>query len=75
MTLIKKHTTSKGNKLEFYQLNENSMVVIDLSCIFERTYTIGQKQILSFDDYDNDGTIVKDFNQVINAWTNEQIHF
>jgi len=75
MTRIKKHTTSKGNKLEFYQLNENSMVVIDLSCLLERTYTIGKKQILSFDDYDNDGTIVKDFNQVINAWTNEQIHF
>lgn len=75
MKLLKKHTTSKGNKLEFYSVTPNILVVHDASCLMERTYKIGMKGIISFDDYDTGGTRVDGFNQVINSWVNEQIHF
>ena len=79
MKLLKKHTTSKGNELEFFtdfsHLNHDQMVVIDNSCQLQRTYTIGRKAILCFDDYDTGGQIVKSFKQVIDCWINEKIHF
>jgi hypothetical protein len=44
----------------------------------ERTYTIGKRNILCFDDYEkesNQTTLIESFEQVINAWKNEEIHF
>tara|TARA_R110000787_G_scaffold197306_1_gene308642 strand:+ start:7816 stop:8043 length:228 start_codon:yes stop_codon:yes gene_type:complete len=75
MKLLKKHTTTKGNKLEFYSLTPKTMFVHDASCLMERTYTIGIKGIISFDDYDTGGTKIENFNQVISSWVGEQIHF
>ena len=75
MKLLKKHTTTKGNKLEFYSVTPNIMFVHDTSCLMERTYKIGMKGFITFDDYDAGGTKVENFNQVINSWVNEQIHF
>ena len=84
MVIIKKHITSRGNKLEFATFNypgypENSITVIDTSCQIERTYTIGSNEILSFEDYNVDNhkerTKITSFEQVISAWINEEIHF
>ena len=74
MVTLKKYTTSKGNELEFCTFDhqpDNTMVVIDNSCQMQRAYTIGATQELSnFDE-----VLITDFNQVINAWTNEELHF
>lgn len=78
MTLIKTHTTSRGNKLEFYQLSEDTMLVIDNSCELVRIYELGTTGELCWDDYDkvrSEKTEIRSFNQVVKAWTNEQIHF
>ena len=72
--ILKKHTTSEGNELEFYAtdlLPEKSIVVRDNSCQLERLYTVGKLGALSFDDKQ----IVKSIDDVVNAWINEEIHF
>ena len=74
MKTLKKHTTSKGNELEFYitdLLPTGSVVVRDNSCQIERLYTVGRTQSLSFDEPEQ----IKSVAQVIRAWTTEQIHF
>ena len=74
MKTLKKHTTSKGNELQFYTtdlLPTRSVVVRDNSCQIERLYTVGRTQSLSFDDPEQ----IKSVAQVIRAWTTEQIHF
>lgn len=78
MTTLKKYTTSEGNKLEFVKYNEKTLIVIDNSCSMEKSYTIGRPKILSFEDYEKnkeDRTMIKSFDQVINAWKAEEIHF
>ena len=78
MILLKKHTTSKGNNLEFYQLDESTIVVIDNSCVMERVYDLGFTGTLCWDDYDkprSERTKTRSFEQVVNAWVNEEIHF
>lgn len=78
MKILKKHTTSKGNELEFYQLDEYAMVVIDNSCVMSRVYELGYTGILCWDDYDKpleEITEIQSFYQVIDAWVNEEIHF
>ena len=72
--ILKKHTTSTGNKLEFYTtdlLPARSVVVRDNSCQREKLYTVGRVQSLSFDEPEQ----IKSIAQVIRAWTTEQIHF
>lgn len=72
--ILKKHTTSEGNELEFYVtdlLPEKSIVVRDNSCQLERLYTVGKLGALSFDDKQT----VKSIDDVVNAWINEEIHF
>lgn len=74
MKTLKKHTTSKGNELQFYTtdlLPTRSVVVRDNSCQIERLYTVGRTQSLSFDEPEQ----IKSVAQVIRAWTTEQIHF
>jgi len=74
MKTLKKHTTSAGNKLQFYTtdlLPAGSVVVRDNSCQMERLYTVGRTQSLSF----NEPEQIKSVAQVIRAWTTEQIHF
>jgi len=74
MKTLKKHTTSKGNELQFYTtdlLPTRSVVVRDNSCQIERLYTVGRIQSLSFDEPEQ----IKSVAQVIRAWTAEQIHF
>ena len=78
MKLFKKHTTSKGNKLEFYQLDEDTMLVIDNSCAMEMIYELGTTGDLCWGDYDkvrSEKTEIRSFNQVVSAWVNEEIHF
>ena len=74
---IEKFTTSDGNKLEFYTVEHlpNTIIVADHSCQLERQYTIGSRRALSFFDYENGLTLIESFKQVIDAWTNEKIHF
>jgi hypothetical protein len=77
---IKTHTTSKGNELEFYTISycPKSIFVLDKSCQLERRYIIGRNQLLCWDDYDKsigDYTTIVSFDQVIDAWVNEKIHF
>lgn len=72
--ILRKHKTSKGNELEFCtfdNLPKNTIVVIDNSCQIQRAYTIGATQELS----NFDKVLITDFKQVINAWTNEELHF
>jgi len=80
MNILKKHTTSEGSELEFvtFEHSPNSIFVIDNSCQMERKYTLGSRNYLSFDDYDKpteDITMITDFQQVIDAWCNEEMHF
>lgn len=78
MEILKTHTTSAGNQLEFgtSELAKNSIIVFDKSCCMERIYTIGANQVLSFEDYEKEvPTLIVSFEQVINAWVNEEIHF
>lgn len=72
--VLKKHTTSAGNELEFYQashLPEQSVVVRDNSCQLERVYVVGRTQELN--DYEM--IEIKSVDQVIEAWTSESLHF
>ena len=74
MKILRKHKTSKGNELEFCtfdNLPKNTIVVIDNSCQMQRAYTIGSTQELN----NFDKVLITDFKQVINAWTNEELHF
>ncbi len=74
MKTLKQHTTSEGNRLEFYTtdlLPPRSVIVRDSSCQRERLYTVGRIQSLSFDEPEQ----IKSVAQVIRAWTTEQIHF
>lgn len=81
MKIFSKHTTTKGNKLEFYttdNLGKNFIVVRDNSCQMERVYKIGETGILSWEDLDlpvSKRTLIKNNQQVINAWINEEINF
>jgi len=78
MKLLKKHTTSKGNKLEFHQFETTHIIVIDNSCQMERVYRLGDRRALCWDDFGkrhSKRTEIRSFEQVINAWVNEEIHF
>jgi len=72
---IKRHTTSKGNELQFYKtdlLGPGAIVVLDKSCQKERTYIIGQKKEL---DFYSGPVLIENLKQVVEAWVNEKIHF
>ena len=71
---IKKHTTSKGNALEFYRtclMTKDQIVVRDTSCQMERLYTIGQVQELS----DFEQVEITSIKQVMDAWISESLWF
>ena len=77
---LKKYTTSEGNELEFYTVEHfpNTIIVRDNSCQLERRYTIGTRRPLSFSDYDLisiDMPLIESFDQVIEAWVSEKLHF
>lgn len=78
--ILKKHTTSAGNKLEFYVTTSNpkTLVVRDNSCQIERSYTIGTFRPISFEDQDkprDQFPLIQSFDQVIKTWTDERVHF
>lgn len=81
MEILGTHTTSTGNQLEFYTVPSfpNSIFVNDRSCQIERGYKIGGTGILCWEDYDKadkaDHTKITSFDQVMDAWKSEQIHF
>jgi len=77
-TTLAKFTTSKGNKIEIYTtpiLGKNSCIVFDESCLLERVYTIGKNAFLNWEQFEKGYEPVKNIQQVIDAWKNEEIHF
>lgn len=75
VTILRKHATSEGNKLEFYTtdyLGANALVVRDESCQMERTYRIGTTNELELCE---EPELIISFEQVIHAWTSEQVRF
>ena len=70
MNMIKTHTTTKGNELEFYTtelINENHIIVLDKSCQLESSY------IIDVDFIENE--LVTSQKQVIDAWIDEKVCF
>jgi len=76
---LSKFTTSKGNEIEIYTTlildQSNSCMVFDRSCQLERRYTIGKPAYLSWDQHENGYENVTSFEDVIQAWKTEAIHF
>ena len=75
MKVIERHTTSKGNKLEFCKSDvagQNKIIVRDRSCLLERTYTKGSHGEL---EVGRDKVEIKSFAQVVRAWKSEQVWF
>jgi hypothetical protein len=76
MVYSEKHTTTEGNKLDFVQYNDWSIVVYDNTCQLSRVYIFGQLGVLGFDAKGSRiSEVVKDANQVVTAWKEERIWF
>lgn len=80
MKVLKKVTAESkfradGNKLEFCtydHLDDDSMVVHDLSAQMERVYTVGQLGTLETGE---GKVIIKSFEEVISAWESGKVWF
>jgi hypothetical protein len=76
MNMIKTHTTTNGNELEFYtidRINEEHIVVHDKSCQLRRTYLIDVDFIELINEEHKE--LVRSQKQVIDAWIDEKVWF
>lgn len=76
--IISRYTSSRGNKLIFstgylHKGDVKHVVVTDTSCALERCYYIGN--ISRKLNHEESPIEVTSIEQVIKAWTNEEVHF